>query len=345
MTTFKTTRGCILGISLALVLAACSSSASTPAPAATGTTAPAATGTTAPAGTAPAACTKTIGATLLSLQYPFLVTLNDAMKAEAAKEGVCFDSLDPRQKVDTELSQVEDLITKKVDLMIMVPVDVTQSGAAAKKINGAGIPLMFVNTKLDASFASGGGKVVTYVGSDDVKAGEIQGQYVVDTLGSGGGKIIYLVGQYGGASTNLRKQGFTEILSKHPEISIATELEGHGSRAEGKTIMEDLLQKYSTGQISAVICQNDEMALGALSAIQAAGRRSEFKAIMGLDGEAEALTSISSGCFTATVFQDAVAQGTGAIQTAVKILNGQTVDPLIDIPFKLVTKDNVAQFK
>lgn len=339
MTMIRRTRGRILGIGVALVLAACSSGGATPA-ATPGNGSASAT----PAAASGTAC-KTIGATLLSLQYPFLVKLNDAMTAEATKEGVCFDSLDPRQKVDTELSQIEDLITKKVDLIIMVPVDVKQSGAAAKKINDANIPLMFVNTKLDDSFAAGGGKVVTYVGSNDVQAGTIQGQYVVDTLGTGGGKIIYLVGQYGGASTNLRKQGFMQILSAHPEITIATELEGHGSRAEGKTIMEDLLQKYAKGEIQAVIAQNDEMALGALSAIVAANRRSEFKAIMGLDGETEALDSISSGGLTATVFQDAVAQGTGAIQTAVKILNGQTVDPVVDIPFKLVTKDNVATFK
>jgi ABC-type sugar transport system substrate-binding protein len=324
------------------IVAGCSGSSATPAPAAStaATTAPAAS-----SGGGTGASGKTIGATLLSLQYPFLVTLGDSMKAQADAKGVGLDALDPRQKVDTELSQVEDLITKKVDLIIMIPVDVKQSGAAAKKINEANIPLMFLNTKLDDSFAAGGGKVVTYVGSNDVQAGEIQGQYVVDTLGSAGGKIIYLVGQYGGASTNLRKEGFTNILKDHPEITIATELEGHGSRAEGKTIMEDLLQKYAKGEISGVICQNDEMALGALSAIEAAGRRAEFKAIMGLDGGSEALDSIAQGGLTATVFQDAKAQGVGAIDTAVKVLSGETVDPVIDIPFKLVTKDNVASFK
>lgn len=329
MKMFRTTRDSIRGISVALMVLILAAGSSCGTGSSTG---------------AGSSC-KTVGATMLSLQYPFLVKLSDSMKAEATKEGVCFEALDPRQKVDAELGQVEDLITKKVNLIIMVPVDVKQSGAAAKKINAAKIPLMFVNTKLDDSFAAGGGKVVTYVGSNDVQAGTIQGQYVVDTLGSSGGKIIYLVGQYGGASTNLRKQGFTQVLSSHPEIKIATEIEGHGSRAEGKTIMEDLLQKYPKGTIQAVIAQNDEMALGALSAINAAGRRDEFKAIMGLDGETEALDSISNGGLTATVFQDAVAQGTGAIQTAVKILNGQTVDPVVDIPFKLVTKNNVATFK
>lgn len=338
----RTSKGLVTLAAIAAIVVGCSSSGSaTTAPAATSGSSAAAASSS---GTGGGAAGKTIGATLLSLQYPFLVTLNDSMKAEATTQGVNFDSLDPRQKVDTELSQIEDLITKKVDLIIMIPVDVKQSGAAAKKVNEAGIPLMFLNTKLDDSFAAGGGKVLTYVGSNDVSAGEIQGQYVVDTLGSTGGKIIYLVGQYGGASTNLRKEGFTNILKNHPEISIATELEAHGSRAEAKTIMEDLLQKYGKGGISAVICQNDEMALGALSAIQAAGRRDEFKAIMGLDGGSEALTSIQQGGLTATVFQDAKAQGVGAIDAAEKILGGQTVDPVIDIPFKLVTKDNVASF-
>jgi ABC-type sugar transport system substrate-binding protein len=293
---------------------------------------------------ASAADKKVVGATLLSLQYPFLVTLNNAMKAEAAKHSIELVSLDPRQSVATELDQVENLITKKVDLIVMIPVDQKTSQAAAKLINKAGISLVLLNTKFTDDFTSNGGKFVTYVGSDDTDAGKIEGQYLVDKLPEGG-NLVYLVGEYGGASTERRKAGFESVIKDHPNLKIVTELQGHGSRAEGKTIMENLLQKYAKGQIQALVAQNDEMAIGASSAIQAADRLGEFKVLIGVDGSKPALDAVAAGTLTATVFQDAVGQGTQAMDAASKILAGETVDPQIVIPFKLVTKENVSSFK
>jgi len=286
---------------------------------------------------------KVVGVTLLSLQYPFLVTLDNAMKAEAAKEGIELISLDPRQSVATELNQIEDLITKKVNLIVMIPVDQKTSQAAAKLVNKAGIPLVLLNTRFTDDFTAGGGKFVTYVGSDDTDAGKIEGQYLADTLPEGG-NVIYLVGQYGGASTERRKTGFDSVIKDHPNLKVATELQAHGSRAEAKTIMENLLEKYPKGQLQAFVAQNDEMALGASSAIQAAGRLGEFKVLIGIDGSKPALDAVAAGTMTATVFQDAVGQGTQAIVVANKILSGETVDPQYVIPFRLVTKANVSSF-
>ncbi|MCL4458712.1 MAG: sugar ABC transporter substrate-binding protein [Chloroflexi bacterium] len=322
---------CILLLAVFTLLVGCVPSAPTPTAAPSAPTA------------APAARTGgkyTIGVTLLSLQYPFLVTVGESMKDEASKLGVNLISLDPRQKTDTELSQIENLITQKVNLIIMIPVDVDGSIAAAKKVNQAGIPLILLNTKLSPSFQAEGGKFVTYVGSDDVAAGRIEGTFLVKEL-NGRGNVIYLVGQYGGASTNLRKQGFTEVIRDYPGIKIVTELEAHGSRAEAKTIMENLLTKYKPNEVQAVVTQSDEMALGALSAIQAAGRQSEFKVIMGVDATPDAVKSFREGGINATVFQDADAQGREAVRTALKVLNGEKVPPIVDIPFKLVWKDTI----
>ncbi len=291
-----------------------------------------------------AADKKVVGATLLSLQYPFLVTLDEAMKAEATKNGVDLISLDPRQSVAKELDQVENLITKKVDLIIMVPIDQKTSQAAAKLINKAGIPLVQLNTKFTDDFTTNGGKFVTYVGSEDTDAGKIEGQYLVDLLPEGG-NVIYLVGQYGGASTERRKAGFYSVIKDHPNLKVVTELQEHGSRAEAKSITENLLQKYPKGQIQALVAQNDEAAIGASSAIQAADRLAEFKVLIGVDGSKPALDAVTAGTLTATVFQDAVGQGTQAMAVASKILAGGSVDPEYVIPFKLVTKENVSSFK
>lgn len=284
--------------------------------------------------------TKSVGATLLSLQYPFLVTLNDAMKSQATKEDINLTSLDPRQSTATELTQVEDLITKKPNAIIMIPVDQKASQAAAEKVDAAKIPLILVNTRFSSDFK---GQYESYVGSDDTEAGQIEGKYAVDQLPHGG-NIIYLVGQYGGASTERRKAGFDKAIAGSG-VKVATEISADGSRAQAKTVMENLLRRYpNKGQIDGIVAQSDEMAIGAASAITEAGRSAEFKFNIGVDGSAAGLQAVKSGDMTATVFQDAVAQGTKAIQVANDVIAGKKVNKLYNIPFQLVTKENLNKF-
>lgn len=279
----------------------------------------------------------TIGITLLSLQYPFLDTLYKAAQQQATKLGVRLIGLDPRQSVATELADVQDLIQKHVNAIIMIPVSYQASVAAARLANKAHIPLFLCNTVLAPN---SGAHYISYIGSLDKQAGEIQGTFTVMTL-RGHGNIIYLVTQFGGSSTQLRLQGFNQVLRDYPQIHILQTLQGQGSRSKGKIIMEDLLAKYKPGQIQGVVAQNDEMAIGALEAINAAHERKYFKLIMGIDGEPAAIPLVRSGAMTATVFQNAVAQGQGAITTAVSYLQGKSVSPLVDIPFQLVWTDTV----
>jgi len=284
-----------------------------------------------------------VGALLLSLRYPFLVTLNNAMETEAAKQGVDLVSLDPQQSATRERHQVEDLIHRKVEVIVMIPVDQEISQIAAKLINAAGIPLILLNTKFADDFASNGGQFLTYIGSDDTEAGKIQGQFLADKLPQGG-NVIYLVGEYGGASTERRKAGFESVIESHPNLRIVAELQAHGVRADAKAVMENLLQKFGKGQLQALVAQSDEMAIGASSAVQAADRLGEFKVLIGVDGSKAALDAVRVGTLTATVFQDAVGQGRQAMDAAVRILAGGTIEPQLMIPFKLVTKDNVSSF-
>jgi ABC-type sugar transport system substrate-binding protein len=286
---------------------------------------------------------RVVGALLLSLQYPFLVTLNKAMETEAAKQHIDLVSLDPRQSVSIERHQVDDLIHRKVELIVMIPVDQKTSQIAAKLINSAAIPLVLLNTKFADDFASNGGQFVTYVGSDDTEAGKIQGQYLADKL-PGGGDVVYLVGEYGGASTERRKAGFESVMENHPNLHIVAELQGHGAQSDAKAIMEKLLREHGKGQLQALVAQNDEMAIGASSAIQAADRLGEFRVLIGVDGSKAALDAVRDGTLTATVFQDAVGQGREAIDAAAGILAGESIGPQFIIPFKLVTKDNVSSF-
>jgi ABC-type sugar transport system substrate-binding protein len=199
-------------------------------------------------------------------------------------------------------------------------------------------------TKFADDFTSNGGKFVTFVGSEDTAAGEMEGQYLADNLPEGG-NIVYLVIEYGPSVTARRKAGFESVIKDRPNLRVVVELQGNASRAKAKAIMDNLLQKYGRGQLQAVVAQNDEMAIGASSAIQAANRLGEFKVLIGVNGSKAALDAIAAGTLTATVFQDAVGQGKEAVVAAGKILKGETVEPQVLIPFRLVTKENVSSFK
>jgi DNA-binding LacI/PurR family transcriptional regulator len=142
-----------------------------------------------------------------------------------------------------------------------------------------------------------------------------------------------------------RKAGFESVIKDYPNLRVVTELQGHSTRANGKAIMETLLQKYGKGQLQALVAQNDEMAIGASSAIQAADRLGEFKVLIGVNGLGPGLEAVASGTLTATVLQDAVTQGKQVVAAANKILTGQAVETQLVIPFQLVTKENVSSFQ
>jgi ABC-type sugar transport system substrate-binding protein len=287
---------------------------------------------------------KVVGATLLNLRSPFMHAVGEALKAEADLLGIELIPLDPARVVATELEQVKDLIARKVDLIIMVPVDQRTSQTAAKLVNQAGIPLLFLKTELADDFISGGGRIVAYVGSDDTLSGQIEGQYLADKLPQGG-NVVYLVVKYGSSATELRKAGFESVIEDHPNLRIVDELQANALMSKGKTIMENLLKKYPKGQLQALVAQNDEMALGASSAIQAADRLGEFKVLIGIDGLKAGLDAVADGTLTATLFQDAIGQGTQAMIVASQFLAGEKVAPRLLFPFKLVTKENVASFR
>lgn len=281
-----------------------------------------------------------IGVSLNSLEYPFIVTMNDAMQDEAAQSGLSLVTVDSRANVATELSQMEDLLTRNVDVVVMDAVDAESSEATGKRVNAAGIPLILVDNRFaeDSDI-----DVVAYVGTDAMESGRLQAKYLNEALPDGG-KIIYLVGVYGAPWTENRKAGFLEVVNDNFEI--ATEIEAQGSRADGKTVMEDLLRRYSTpGEIVALVAQNDEMAIGAASAIREAGRADEFKVIVSVDGSAAGLEAVTDGSITATILQDPDEIGRVAIQTAKKVAAGEEVEKEIFIPFETVTAENVADFQ
>lgn len=279
-----------------------------------------------------------IGVVVLDQQDPDLAHMTEAMQETAKKEGVTLDVTDSKKDVGSELNQVEDLITRQVDAIILQPLDGEASQNAAKRVIDAKIPLFILSTE----FAEGADiPYESYIGVDDTLAGEMQAEYLNGILPDGG-DIVFAAGIYGASWTDRRKSGFESKIN--PNIKTVAEFQAKGSRDEGKRNMEDTLQRFGPGKIVAVVANNDEMALGAASAIKDAGRLAEFKAIVGVDGTPPAVQAIKDGEMTATVQQDSAGQGVKAIEVVHQFLKGEKVDKRYTLPFTLITKDNVDQF-
>lgn len=279
-----------------------------------------------------------IGVVVLDLQDPDLAHMTDAMKKTADEKGVKLNITDSKKDVGSELNQVEDLLTRQVDAVIMQPLDGEASQNAAKRVIAANIPLFILSTEF-AEGADVGYK--SYIGVDDTVAGEMQAEYLNKELPAGG-NIVFAAGVYGASWTDRRKNGFDSKINKN--FKIVAEFQAKGSRDDAKRNMEDTLQRFGTGQIDAVVANNDEMAIGAASAIADAGRTAEFKAVVGVDGTEPALQDIKAGTMSATVRQDSAGQGVKAVEVVTDFLKDGNVENRYTLPFTLITKDNLSEF-
>jgi ribose transport system substrate-binding protein/inositol transport system substrate-binding protein len=282
--------------------------------------------------------TYNIGVVVLDLQDPDLAHMTDAMKKTADEKGVKLNITDSKKDVGSELNQVEDLLTRQVDAIIMQPLDGEASQNAAKRVLAADIPLFILSTEF-AEGADVGYK--SYIGVDDTVAGEMQAEYLNKTLPEGG-NIVFAAGIYGASWTDRRKNGFDSKINKN--FKVVAEFQAKGSRDDAKRNMEDTLQRFGAGQIDAVVANNDEMAIGAASAIADAGRTAEFKAVVGVDGTDPALQDIKAGTMSATVRQDSAGQGAKAVEVVTDFLKGGNVENRYTLPFTLITKDNLSEF-
>ena len=282
--------------------------------------------------------TYNIGVVVLDLQDPDLAHMTDAMKKTADEKGAKLNITDSKKDVGSELNQVEDLLTRQVDAIIMQPLDGEASQNAAKRVIAANIPLFILSTEF-AEGADVGYK--SYIGVDDTVAGEMQAEYLNKTLPEGG-NIVFAAGIYGASWTDRRKNGFDSKINKN--FKVVAEFQAKGSRDDAKRNMEDTLQRFGAGQIDAVVANNDEMAIGAASAIADAGRAAEFKAVVGVDGTEPALQDIKAGTMSATVRQDSAGQGAKAVEVVTDFLKGGKVENRYTLPFTLITKDNLSEF-
>lgn len=288
---------------------------------------------------APADDTVTIGFAQCNLNDTFQTYVTDAAKAKAEELGYTMEVQDAQEDVVKQQDQVNTMIEQGFDVIMVVPVDTSAMGPITDAVTAAGIPLVYVNRNPFGTDNPPEG--VYYVGSQEIVAGQLQGEYLVELMGETGGVGI-LMGILSNEGAVKRTEGNKEVLSQYAGIEILAEETGEWQSDKAMAITENWLTAYGD-KLNAILANNDGMAIGAVQALATAGR--EDVIVLGVDAIPDAVQMVADGTLDATVLQDAVGQGAGGVDVAAKVLNGETPDPITWIDFVLVTPENVADFQ
>ncbi|MGE7604277.1 ribose ABC transporter substrate-binding protein RbsB [Peribacillus sp. NPDC097675] len=265
-----------------------------------------------------------VGVSISTLNNPFFVSLKDGIEKEAKAKGMKVSVVDAQDDTAKQISGIEDLILQNVDVLLINPTDSAAISSAVQSANEAGIPVITIDRSSEE------GDIETFIASDNVAGGETAAEYLVKQLGEKA-KVVELEGVSGASATRERGKGFHNIADK--QLDVLTSQTAEFDRTKGLNVMENILQGKK--DIQAVFAHNDEMALGAVEAIKAAGKD---VIVVGFDGNEDALKAVENGELQATVAQQPVLIGEEAIHAAEKVLKGEKVDDTISVPLKLVTK-------
>lgn len=239
---------------------------------------------------------------------------------------------DGRGDATNQSNQVSEMIAQGIKVLILSPQDANALAGVAKQATAAGIKVIAADRQVNAD-------VSTYIGSDNVEAGTVDGKAVAAALG-GTGSVVELSGSLGASPTIARAEGFRKGLEGSKVEIIASQTANY-DRATGLKVMEDFLQRFGKGKIQAVYAHNDEMAFGAIQAIKEAGRDGEIK-VFGIDGEADALNMVKDGSYAATVGYPLVVKE--SVIAAAKLCAGEPVDARIKLDSTLIDGKNVDQY-
>jgi ribose transport system substrate-binding protein len=271
---------------------------------------------------------KKIGLSISTLNNPFFVTLKEGAEAKAKELGVDLTTVDAQDDPAKQVSDIEDLIQQGVDLVLVNPADSSAVVSAIEAANDAGIPVITIDRSAE------GGEVAAHIASDNVAGGKMAGELIIEQL-AGKGKVVELEGISGSSAARERGQGFNDAIKEASGIEVVARQTANFDRAQGLSVMENIIQ--STKDFQAVFAHNDEMALGALEAIEAAGLKDVI--VVGFDATDDAVKAVEEGKLFATIAQKPKKMGEIGVETAVKVLNGEKVDTFIPVELELIRKE------
>jgi ribose transport system substrate-binding protein len=271
---------------------------------------------------------------------PFFIEMQKGAEDAAKRLGVDLVVQAAEREVDVEkqMQIVENLIQTRVAALCVTPSGSREIVPAIEKANRAGIPVVIVDTRVDAkALSESGGKIATFIGSDNYEGGKIAGEFLVKQLG-GKGKVAVLEGIPGHETGDSRLRGFRDALKAAPGVEIVASQTANWERDQGFNVFQNILQSHP--DVQAVFACSDLMALGAVEAIAAAKKTGQI-AVVGFDALSEARDAVRQGTMVATVAQSPDRMGALAVENAYRILKGEQVKEEYVVPIKLITKENV----
>ncbi len=289
----------------------------------------------------PLAHAEKIGVTMASFDDTFLTILRNSIADAAKKDGATVQIEDAGNDVGKQLSHVQNMIAQKVDAIIVNAVDTDATPKITKMVTAAKIPLVYVNRKpVDFDKLPAG---VAVVASDEKQSGTLQARQVCKLLG-GKGDLLVLMGELSNESARARTKDIEDVIATKDcaGMRIVDKREGKWSRTQGQDITMNWLS--SGMKFDAIVSNNDEMAIGAINALKAARKWTPKTIVAGIDATPDGLASMKSGELKVSVYQNASGQGTQAVAAALKLAKKQNVDRYVNVPFELVTPDNMNQY-
>jgi len=293
-----------------------------------------------------ASASRTVGVLVRDFDDNFLTVMRNGLTDYAATlDGVEVQVVDGENDVGKQLSQIENFIAAGVDAIVVNPADTSATDAMTEKAAAAGIPLVYVNLEpinIDAMPAN-----QAFVGSNETDSGTLQAKEVCRLLKEQGvteAKVLVLMGRLSNQAAVMRTKDVHDVIAT-PECSfmeVVEEQTGNWQRQQGA----DLMTNWITAgvEFDAVLANNDEMAVGAIQALKAAGVPMDSVIVAGIDATQDALSAMQDGDLDVTVFQDAAGQGSGALAAALALANGEEVERKGYIPFQLVTPANMQAY-
>lgn len=290
-------------------------------------------------GGSPVPARQIIGVSMAHFDDNWLTILRTAMADHAAtypQFEIQFS--DAQGDVGRQLSQIQNFAAQGAAAIVVNAADTSATPGMTKIAREAGVPLVYVNRKPAEEKLP---ERVVFVGSDDLDAGRLEMEELARLMNHRG-NVAIMVGELASNGAQLRTKAVEDVVAKYPAMKVVEKQVGNFQRERGLDLMNNWLTAGT--RIDAVAANNDEMAIGAIMAIQQAGIAPGEILVGGVDATPDALAELAKGTLAVTVFQDARGQGRGAVDAAVKLSRGEKVDSFVWIPFELVTRENYKSF-
>ena len=284
---------------------------------------------TEPPASAPAAANAstdgTIGLAISTQNNPFFVSLKNGAEEEAKKLGLKLVVVDANDDSGKQASGVDDLLQQKIKVLLINPTDSEAAAAAVMRATKAGVPVISIDRSVK------GADVAAHIASDNIAGGKMAAEFIVQNLAAGG-DIVELEGIPGSSAARERGEGFHQVMDAQQKIKIVAKQPADFDRTKGLTVMENILQSHPN--IKAVFAHNDEMALGAVKALEAAKKTGVI--VVGFDATDDAKAAVKAGKMAATVAQKPAKIGELGVSNAKKLIAGEKVEKFIPVELELI---------